>query len=200
MSYRSGHHSEYLSTIRMTMQVIGPPPGRHQPSRRGCRPAAQDGYTWSMPQAGPVRAGGILDRDRTVTALGIGRPRRQPILRSVTTCSPAHRAPGGDAVRLRGPDRGTAGQGGPHHQPPVADQEQFDQKLEQVMRRQTTLESRATALGRSGCAGDGSIKPSSREPPRRTRFLQVRPSLPISDTVIFVAPRIAKPDWSRGLR
>ncbi len=29
----------------------------------------------------------------------------------------------------------------------LLDQEQFDQKLEQIMRRQTTLESRATALG-----------------------------------------------------
>ena len=29
----------------------------------------------------------------------------------------------------------------------LLDQEQFDQKLDQVMRRQTTLESRATALG-----------------------------------------------------
>ena len=68
----------------------------------------------------------------------------------------------------------------------LLDQEQFDQKLDQVMRRQTTLESRATALSaipdasttgsvrvpsRGAAASDGTLKPS-----------------PISDTVIFVAP------------
>ncbi len=72
----------------------------------------------------------------------------------------------------------------------LLDQEQFDQKLDQIMRRQTALESRATALGtipdvtgsirstgpaRSGAAapdsGSGTPKPN-----------------PISDTVIFVAP------------
>lgn len=67
----------------------------------------------------------------------------------------------------------------------LLDQEQFDQKLDQIMKRQTALESRATALGampdvtgsiprgapQRGDAGQGTPKPS-----------------PISDTVIFVAP------------
>ena len=45
----------------------------------------------------------------------------------------------------------------------LLDQEQFDQKLEQIMRRQTTLESRATALGAIPDASiTGSIKPQSR--------------------------------------
>ena len=71
----------------------------------------------------------------------------------------------------------------------LLDQEQFDQKLDQIMRRQTALESRATALG------------STRMPRPPVRFSArargaavetpasgtLKPS-PISDTVIFVAP------------
>ena len=45
----------------------------------------------------------------------------------------------------------------------LLDQEQFDQKLDQIMRRQTTLESRATALGAIPDASvTGSIRPPSR--------------------------------------
>jgi len=69
----------------------------------------------------------------------------------------------------------------------LLDQEQFDQKLDQIMRRQTTLESRATALSAIPDASvTGSIKP-----PRGTSDASSssnpKPS-PISDTVIFVAP------------
>ena len=69
----------------------------------------------------------------------------------------------------------------------LLDQEQFDQKLEQIMRRQTALESRATALG---AIPDPSVTGSVR-PPRGTAATDAsgtpKPS-PISDTVIFVAP------------
>jgi murein DD-endopeptidase MepM/ murein hydrolase activator NlpD len=69
----------------------------------------------------------------------------------------------------------------------LLDQEQFDQKLDQIMRRQTTLESRATALG---AIPDPSVTGSIR-PPRGTSDANAsgvpKPS-PISDTVIFVAP------------
>jgi len=70
----------------------------------------------------------------------------------------------------------------------LLDQEQFDQKLEQIMRRQTALESRATALGampdvtgsiRAPSRGAAATEPASSGTPK--------PS-PISDTVIFVAP------------
>lgn len=68
----------------------------------------------------------------------------------------------------------------------LLDQEQFDQKLDQIMKRQTALESRATALGampdvtgsipRTAPRGDSSATQSTPKPS------------PISDTVIFVAP------------
>jgi hypothetical protein len=45
----------------------------------------------------------------------------------------------------------------------LLDQEQFDQKLDQIMRRQTALESRATALGTiPDTAATGSIRPRAR--------------------------------------
>jgi TolA-binding protein len=72
----------------------------------------------------------------------------------------------------------------------LLDQEQFDQKLEQIMRRQTALESRATALG---AIPDTSVTGSIRMPSRGAASGDAgssgtpKPS-PISDTVIFVAP------------
>ena len=71
----------------------------------------------------------------------------------------------------------------------LLDQEQFDQKLDQIMRRQTTLESRATALG---AMPDTSVTGSIRTPrgaaaTDASSSATPKPS-PISDTVIFVAP------------
>lgn len=67
----------------------------------------------------------------------------------------------------------------------LLDQEQFDQKLDQIMKRQTALESRATALGAMPDV-TGSIP---RAAPQRSDSSQATPKpSPISDTVIFVAP------------
>lgn len=67
----------------------------------------------------------------------------------------------------------------------LLDQEQFDQKLDQIMKRQTALESRATALGAMPDV-TGSIPRSA---PQRGDAGQSTPKpSPISDTVIFVAP------------
>jgi murein DD-endopeptidase MepM/ murein hydrolase activator NlpD len=70
----------------------------------------------------------------------------------------------------------------------LLDQEQFDQKLDQIMRRQAALESRASALG-SIPDVTGSIRPSapSRGAAAESPTGTPKPS-PISDTVIFVAP------------
>jgi murein DD-endopeptidase MepM/ murein hydrolase activator NlpD len=72
----------------------------------------------------------------------------------------------------------------------LLDQEQFDQKLDQIMKRQTALESRATALGAiPDTAATGSIRPQARTgvADQPTTSGTPKPS-PISDTVIFVAP------------
>ena len=73
----------------------------------------------------------------------------------------------------------------------LLDQEQFDQKLDQIMRRQTTLEWRAAALSAiPDVQVTGSIRPPlarGATPPDAGPFTTPKPS-PISDTVIFVAP------------
>jgi murein DD-endopeptidase MepM/ murein hydrolase activator NlpD len=71
----------------------------------------------------------------------------------------------------------------------LLDQEQFDQKLDQIMRRQTALESRATALGAiPDAATTGSIRPPARGAAADTPSSGTPKPSPISDTVIFVAP------------
>jgi len=69
----------------------------------------------------------------------------------------------------------------------LLDQEQFDQKLDQIMRRQTALESRATALG-SIPDVTGSIRPPARGAAATESGAGTPKPNPISDTVIFVAP------------
>jgi len=70
----------------------------------------------------------------------------------------------------------------------LLDQEQFDQKLDQVMRRQTMLESRASAMSSlPDVAVTGSIK-NSRTPSTETAPAGPLKPSPINDTVIFVAP------------
>jgi murein DD-endopeptidase MepM/ murein hydrolase activator NlpD len=70
----------------------------------------------------------------------------------------------------------------------LLDQEQFDQKLDQVMRRQTALESRATALGTIPDV-TGSIRQPSRGASAADQPASGIPKpSPISDTAVFVAP------------
>jgi hypothetical protein len=72
----------------------------------------------------------------------------------------------------------------------LLDQEQFDQKLDQVMRRQNLLESRSNALGSLPDLGiTGSIgKPPRAAPAADLGVSGIPKPSPISDTVIFVAP------------
>jgi murein DD-endopeptidase MepM/ murein hydrolase activator NlpD len=71
----------------------------------------------------------------------------------------------------------------------LLDQEQFDQKLDQIMKRQTALESRATALGAiPDSLATGSIRPPARGAAADTPATGAPKPSPISDTVIFVAP------------
>jgi murein DD-endopeptidase MepM/ murein hydrolase activator NlpD len=69
----------------------------------------------------------------------------------------------------------------------LLDQEQFDQKLEQILRRQSALEQRATALG-SIPDVTGSVRPSARGTAASEAAPTTPKPSPISDTVIFVAP------------
>jgi murein DD-endopeptidase MepM/ murein hydrolase activator NlpD len=73
----------------------------------------------------------------------------------------------------------------------LLDQEQYDQKLNQIMRRQALLESRAAALNAMpDTAPTGSIKPTARGAQATDAGAATgmpKPS-PINDTVIFVSP------------
>lgn len=73
----------------------------------------------------------------------------------------------------------------------LLDQEQYDQKLNTIMRRQALLEQRAAALNAMpDTAVTGSIKPTARMPQASdagNTMGMPKPS-PISDTVIFVTP------------
>jgi murein DD-endopeptidase MepM/ murein hydrolase activator NlpD len=70
----------------------------------------------------------------------------------------------------------------------LLDQEQFEAKLDQLLNRQATLESRASTLtGVADPATTGSIKHPARATPEPARSGPLKPS-PINDTVIFTAP------------
>lgn len=68
----------------------------------------------------------------------------------------------------------------------LLDQEQFEQKLNTLMQRQTVLESRTSALS-GDSAATGSIRPARIPSAADAPGHKIKPS-PISDTVIFVAP------------
>src|SRR4051812_7446310 len=70
----------------------------------------------------------------------------------------------------------------------LLDQEQFEQKLDQLLRRQSALEQRASSMG---SIADPSITGSIKTPPRGTAIdipLTVPKPSPISEKVIFSAP------------
>src|SRR6202158_1659718 len=189
MSYRSGQYSEYP-------QHHPHDHGRASPRRQAtahvaAAAPAQGGYT--LVHAGrQVRFGQVAFWIvvGTVTVLGMWSAAtatyfafRDDVLTRLIARQAAMQYAYEDRIaELRAKvDRTTSRQ--------LLDQEQFDQKLEQIMRRQTTLESRATALG---TIPDGSVTGSIRTPSRGAAAAPSgtgtpKPS-PISDTVIFAAP------------
>jgi murein DD-endopeptidase MepM/ murein hydrolase activator NlpD len=193
MSYRSGHYSEYP-------QHHPHDHGRAPPRRPAAKSAssqaspqhAQDGYTLvhagKQVRFGPVAFWIVVG---TVTVLGMWSAatatyfafRDDVLTRLIARQAEMQYAYEDRIAELRAKvDRTTSRQ--------LLDQEQFDQKLDQVMRRQTTLESRATALG---AIPDTSVTGSIRTPARGAAATDTNSSgtpkpSPISDTVIFVAP------------
>jgi murein DD-endopeptidase MepM/ murein hydrolase activator NlpD len=190
MSYRSGHHSEYPQHhphdhARASSRR---PAGSHaaaQPSR-----AQQEGYTLvhagKQVRFGPVVFWIVIG---TVTVLGMWSAatatyfafRDDVLTRLIARQAQMQYAYEDRIAELRAKiDRTTSRQ--------LLDQEQYDQKLDQIMRRQTTLESRATALGAIPDAQvTGSIRPRGAAATDAASSATPKPS-PISDTVIFVAP------------
>src|ERR1700710_784994 len=192
MPYRSGHYSEHpqhhshahgRSAARRPAATPAPAPSRQ----------AQEGYTLvhagKQVRFGPVAFWIVVG---TVTVLGMWSAatatyfafRDDVLTRLIARQADMQYAYEDRIAELRAKvDRTTSRQ--------LLDQEQFDQKLDQVMKRQTALESRATALGTlpdmsvtgsiprapGGAPATGSAPPAGIPKPS-----------PISDTVICVAP------------
>jgi murein DD-endopeptidase MepM/ murein hydrolase activator NlpD len=191
MSYRSGHYSENPKHHPHDHGRASP---RRQASVHVSAPAprAQEGYTLvhagKQVRFGPVVFWIVIG---TVTLLGMWSAatatyfafRDDVLTRLIARQAEMQYAYEDRIAELRAKvDRTTSRQ--------LLDQEQFDQKLEQIMRRQTTLESRATALG---AIPDAQVTGSIRTPSRGPTATDAAPSgtpkpSPISDTVIFVAP------------
>jgi murein DD-endopeptidase MepM/ murein hydrolase activator NlpD len=191
MSYRSGYHSEYPQNHPHN-HGRSPPRRPVTNHKSAAAKHAQEGYTLvhagKQVRFGPVVFWIVVG---TVTLLGMWSAatatyfafRDDVLTRLIARQAEMQYAYEDRIAELRAKvDRTTSRQ--------LLDQEQFDQKLDQVMRRQTTLESRATALG---AIPDMSITGSIRVPARGAAAADPatpatpKPS-PISDTVIFVAP------------
>jgi murein DD-endopeptidase MepM/ murein hydrolase activator NlpD len=187
MSYRSGDYSE-------TPQQHLHDAGRATKRRPTASPASsvQDGYTLvhagKQVRFGPVVFWIVVG---TVTVLGLWSAatatyfafRDDVLTRLIARQAEMQYAYEDRIAELRARvDRTTSRQ--------LLDQEQFDQKLDQITRRQTALESRATALGSiPDISVTGSIKPSSRgAAANETASPGIPKPSPISDTVTFVAP------------
>src|SRR3982075_543481 len=191
MSYHSGHYSEHPQRRPHDHGRAAP---RRPATSHAVAPAprAQEGYTLvhagKQVRFGPVVFWIVIG---TVTVLGMWSAAtatyfafRDDVLTRLIARQAEMQYAYEDRIAERRAkvDRTTSRQ--------LLDQEQFDQKLEQIMRRQTTLESRATALG---AMPDTSVTGSIRSPSRGAAATEVAPSgtpkpSPISDTVIFVAP------------
>jgi murein DD-endopeptidase MepM/ murein hydrolase activator NlpD len=201
MSYRPGHQPDHP-------QHHAPHQGRLQPPHRAPRPhpphpklaqpprpaaaAAVEGSSYTIAHAGrQVRIGPVVFWIvvGTIVALGVWSAatatyfafRDDVLTRLIARQAEMQYAYEDRIAELRAKvDRTTSRQ--------LLDQEQFDQKLDQIMRRQSMLESRANALSTlPDVAVTGSIKggrsPSADQAPAGP----LKPS-PINDTVIFVAP------------
>src|SRR3954469_3768219 len=186
MSYRSGQYSEYPqhnAHDHGTSQHR-----RASPAHR----SAQNGYTivhaGKQVRFGPVVFWIVVG---TVTVLGLWSAatatyfafRDDVLTRLIARQAEMQSAYEDRIADLRAKvDRTTSRQ--------LVDQEQFDQKLDQIMRRQSALEARSTALvALPHKSGAGSIRSQPRANPTGDSAASRTPKpSPISDTVIFVAP------------
>jgi murein DD-endopeptidase MepM/ murein hydrolase activator NlpD len=189
MSYRSGHYSEH--TQHHHPHDTARASSRHGPSGRApaTSPRAEAGYTLvhagKQVRFGPVVFWIVVG---SVTLLGMWSAatatyfafRDDVLTRLIARQAEMQYAYEDRIAELRAKvDRTTSRQ--------LLDQEQFDQKLDQIMRRQTALESRATTLGAMPDV-TGSIRPPSHGAAANEQSSSTPKPSPISDTVIFVAP------------
>src|SRR4029077_19891873 len=192
MSYRSGHHDDHQHAHKhgrqSARQGIGQAPAASRHAQG--RDVQNSGYTLvhagKQVRFGPVAFWIVIG---TVTLLGMWSAatatyfafRDDVLTRLIARQAEMQYAYEDRIAELRARVDRTASR-------QLLDQEQFDQKLDQIMRRQTALESRATALGAIPDGSvTGSVRPAGRGASADQPAGTPKPS-PISDTVIFVAP------------
>ncbi len=186
MSYRSSHHQDHPS--HPPHDHARPHVRRPAPLKPTPKPAAGSGYTIThagkQVRLGPVVfwvvAGTIIAMGTWSAATATYFAFRDDVLtRLIARQAHMQYAYEDRIAELRARlDRTTSRQ--------LLDQEQFDQKLEQIARRQAQLESRAGALSNlPDVAVTGSIRPRGNANSDATPL--PKPS-PISDTATFVAP------------
>jgi murein DD-endopeptidase MepM/ murein hydrolase activator NlpD len=195
MSYRSGQYAEYPQHHAHDRGRAVP---RHGPVSHPAPPPAPSTHDYTLVHAGKqVRFGPVVFWIvvGTVSLLGIWSAatatyfafRDDVLTRLIARQAEMQYSYEDRIAELRAKvDRATSRQ--------LLDQEQFDQKLDQIMKRQAALEGRAAALG-SMSDITGATRPSApaqrapvvSDPTSFNNAATPKPS-PISDTVIFVAP------------
>ena len=184
MSNRSGHYSDHPQhhTAHAKAPQRRPAHGHHRPDRNGYTLVHHGKAVRFGPVVFWIVAGSIVVMGAWSAATATYFAFRDDVLtRLIARQADMQYAYEDRIAELRARvDRTTSRQ--------LLDQEQYDQKLNQIMRRQAQLEQRAAALNAMpDTIATGSIKPASRAAGDSSPAGMPKPS-PINDTVIFVTP------------
>jgi murein DD-endopeptidase MepM/ murein hydrolase activator NlpD len=189
MSNRSGHYSEHpqphtAAPNHGKAQQRRPAHGHHRPDRNGYTLVHHGKAVRFGPVVFWIVAGSVVIMGAWSAATATYFAFRDDVLtRLIARQADMQYAYEDRIAELRARvDRTTSRQ--------LLDQEQYDQKLNQIMRRQALLEQRAAALNAMpDSTVTGSIKPTSRTPQASEASSTGTPKpSPINDTVIFVTP------------
>lgn len=187
MSNRSGHYSEHPQSHAPNhgkAQQRKPAHGHHRPDRNGYTLVHHGKAVRFGPVVFWIVAGSVVIMGAWSAATATYFAFRDDVLtRLIARQADMQYAYEDRIAELRARvDRTTSRQ--------LLDQEQYDQKLNQIMRRQALLEQRAAALNAMpDSTVTGSIKPTSRSPQASDAGSTGIPKpSPINDTVIFVTP------------
>lgn len=185
MSNRSTHYSEHAQHHHAREKAPQRRPAHHRPDRNGYTIVHHGKAVRFGPVVFWIVAGSIVVMGAWSAATATYFAFRDDVLtRLIARQADMQYAYEDRIAELRARvDRTTSRQ--------LLDQEQYDQKLNQIMRRQALLESRAAALNAMpDTAPTGSIKPAARGAQATDAGATTgatKPS-PINDTVIFVTP------------
>jgi murein DD-endopeptidase MepM/ murein hydrolase activator NlpD len=191
MSYRSGQYPE--QSQRHAQDHARPPHHRRPPQTHAHHRPRQDGHDYALVHHGKqIRVGPVVFWIVTGSIILMGAWsaatatyfafRDDVLTRLIARQAEMQYAYEDRIAELRSRiDRTTSRQ--------LLDQEQYDQKLGQIVKRQQMLESRTNALGSlPDISATGSIKPSRTSLTNdRNSHATPKPS-PISDTMMFTAP------------